>query len=348
MDTLYEKIIRPLVFRLEPEKAHSRAVAVLRLAGAVAPLRGLLAAASRTKATPVNLFGLHFPNRVGLAAGMDKDAEFVRGALALGFGHVETGTVTPLPQPGNPRPRLFRYPEHEAVVNRMGFNNGGAEAMAARLRRLPPPSRRPGPVGVNIGKNKDTPIDRAVDDYLSCFSTLADYADYFTVNVSSPNTPNLRDLQEKERLSEILSALLDANRSRGDRAVPILLKIAPDLSFSAIGDILEVVAETGIAGLVATNTTISRSMLPPGDYESGGLSGRPLRLRSTEVVRFVARQTGGHLPVIAVGGIHDAESAGEKIDAGASMVQVYTGWIYRGPFFARNVARALRFKGRAW
>lgn len=348
MDVLYEKILRPLFFRLGPERAHEYARNFLQSASLARPLCRVAAGVNQKAGPPVDLFGLRFPNRVGLAAGMDKDAEFVPASFALGFGHVEVGTVTPKGQPGNPQPRLFRYPEYEAVVNRMGFNNRGADAMAGRLRRLPPPGRRPGPVGINIGKNKATPLEDAEGDYLACFRKLADHADFFTVNVSSPNTEGLRELQEKDRLTAILGALRDENRRRGGRAVPVLLKIAPDLSFAQIGGILEVVAATGVAGIVATNTTISREGLPSGDYERGGLSGRPLARRATDVIRFLSLETGGRLPIIGVGGIRDAASAGEKIDAGASLVQVYTGWIYRGPFFARDLARALRFKGRPW
>lgn len=348
MDTLYEKILRPIFFRLGPERAHEYVRNLLQSASVLRPVCHFLARRNRSAGEPVEVFGLRFPNRVGLAAGMDKDGDFIPASMALGFGHVEAGTVTPKAQPGNPQPRLFRYPEHEAVINRMGFNNRGAEAMVGRLKKLPPPGKRPGPVGVNIGKNKNTPLEDAGSDYLSCFERLADHADFFTVNVSSPNTEGLRELQEKGRLTSILGELQRLNRDRGDAARPILLKIAPDLSFHQIGDILEVIADTGIAGIVATNTTIGRDGLPQGEYERGGLSGKPLRRRSTDIIRFLARETKGRLPVIGVGGIHDAASAGEKIDAGASLVQVYTGWIYRGPFFARDLARALRFKGNAW
>jgi len=348
MDTLYEKILRPVFFRLDPERAHEYARNFLQSASVLRPICHFLARRSQAAGSPTELFGLRFPNRVGLAAGMDKDGDFVPASLALGFGHVEVGTVTPQPQPGNPQPRLFRYPEHEAVINRLGFNNRGAEAMVGRLKKLPAPGKRPGPIGVNIGKNKNTPLEEAGADYLACFEALADYADFFTVNVSSPNTEGLRDLQEKDRLTAILSKLQEANRNRGDGRRPILLKIAPDLSFSQIGEILEVVSETGMAGIVATNTTIGRNSLPEGSYERGGLSGKPLRRRSTDVIRFLSQETRGRLPIIGVGGIHDTVSAGEKIDAGASLVQVYTGWIYRGPFFARDLARALRFKDKPW
>lgn len=345
MDLFYEKILRPLFFRLGPERAHEYGRNFLQTLSMARPACGLLARVNQGKSA-VELAGLRFRNRVGLAAGMDKDAEFVPAAAAMGFGHVEVGTVTPKSQPGNPQPRLFRYPQHEAVINRMGFNNRGMEAMGKKLRRLPPPGKRTCIVGVNIGKNKKTPLEEATGDYLACFQNLADLADYFTVNVSSPNTQGLRELQEKSRLLEILGELQKANRERGEGALPIFLKIAPDLTFRQIGEILEVVGETGMTGIVATNTTISRETLPEaGSFEQGGLSGRPLQARSTEIVRFIARETGGRMPLIGVGGIHDAASAGEKIDSGAHLVQLYTGWIYRGPLFAAHLARALRQTG---
>lgn len=348
MDTLYEKILRPLVFRLGPERAHEYARNVLQTASVLRPVCGMMARRNQAAGEPVEVFGLRFPNRVGLAAGMDKDGDFIPASLALGFGHVEVGTVTPKGQPGNPQPRLFRYPELEAVINRMGFNNRGAEAMVARLRKLPRPGKRAGLIGVNIGKNKSTPLEEAAGDYLSCFESLCEYADFFTVNVSSPNTEGLRELQEKNRLTGILKALQQASRNRDGQDLPILLKIAPDLSFRQIGAILEVVEEVGVAGVVATNTTIGRESLPPGEYERGGLSGKPLQRKSTDIIRFLSRETKGCLPIIGVGGIHDAASAGEKMDAGATLVQIYTGWIYRGPFFAKELARALRFQGQAW
>ncbi|MFP4351281.1 MAG: quinone-dependent dihydroorotate dehydrogenase [Puniceicoccaceae bacterium] len=348
MGSFYERILRPVFFRMDPERAHEYGRNLLQTLSVFQGICRMAARRNQGKGGDLRLFGLRFPNLVGLAAGMDKDAEFVPAAAAFGFGHVEVGTVTPRPQPGNPQPRLFRYPRQEAVVNRMGFNNRGAEAMVARLRKLPPPGKRSCPVGVNIGKNKNTPLAEAGSDYLACFHALAGQADYLTVNVSSPNTEGLRELQERGRLVEILGALRRANLARPAGQVPILLKIAPDLSFGQIGEILEVTAETGVAGVVATNTTIARGDPPQGGYERGGLSGRPLRARSTDIVRFISRETGGKLPLIGVGGICDAASAAEKLDAGAHLIQLYTGWIYRGPLFARDLARALRFHQRAW
>ncbi|MFW6217744.1 MAG: quinone-dependent dihydroorotate dehydrogenase, partial [Verrucomicrobiota bacterium] len=301
---------------------------------------------------PVKLFGLEFPNRVGLAAGMDKDGEFPRAIEALGFGHAEVGTVTPQAQPGNQRPRLFRFPEHRALINRMGFNNKGAEHMLGALEKNYPKGKRGMPVGVNIGKGKTTSLDHAVDDYLACFRALADQADYFTVNISSPNTPGLRDLQSGAYLRDLLLTLRDESRAHakklGRDPHPLLLKIAPDLSFPEIDRILEVLIDLEYSGVIATNTTIQRPAGFPSS-ESGGLSGGPfLRKRSTDVINYIYQSSEGKLPIIGVGGIDSPEAAGEKLDAGASMVQIYTGWVYRGPFFARELAKALRARGQDW
>jgi dihydroorotate dehydrogenase len=347
MGFLYEKLVRPVLFKLDPEFDHERAVDAMALVGAVAPLRRILELATQLPAArtrPIECLGLQFPNAVGLAAGFDKNGVAWRGAAALGFGHVEIGTVTLLRQPGNDRPRVFRYPAHEAAINRMGFNNDGAETVARRLARLAPPGARRIPVGINLGKSRAAPLDKAAQDYLGSFELLADHADYVVINVSSPNTPDLRRLQEEHWLRELLPALTGANRARtaaGRPRRPLLLKIAPDLSFPQIDNVLAVIAEFGLDGIVATNTTLAR----PGPFgavgQAGGLSGRPLRARSTEIVNYLAQATAGRLPIIASGGVTDLVSAGEKLDAGATLVQLYTGLIYRGPFFARDVARGL-------
>ena len=347
MGRFYEKLARPVFFRLDPETAHERGVQALAWLGALAPLRGLLAAWAQlpaARARPIECLGLRFPNAVGLAAGFDKNGVAWRGAEALGFGHVEIGTVTRLRQPGQDRPRVFRYPAQEAVINRMGFNNEGAEAVARRLARGAPPGGRRIPLGINLGKSRVAPLDQATQDYLGSFNLLADHADYVAINVSSPNTPDLRRLQEAVWLRELLPALTGANRARvapGRPRRPLLLKIAPDLEFSAIDAVLAAIAEFGLDGIIATNTTLAR----PGPFvemkEAGGLSGRPLGRRATEIIQYIARATGGKLPIIGSGGITDTASAGEKLDAGATLVQVYTGMIYRGPFFARDLARAL-------
>jgi len=282
------------------------------------------------------VFGLKFKNPVGLAAGFDKDAKLYNELDALGFGFVEIGTVTPKPQPGNEKKRLFRLKEDEAIINRMGFNNEGVEAAVKRLK-----SNKNILIGGNIGKNKTTPNEAAVNDYMICFEALFNYVDYFVVNVSSPNTPNLRALQEKEPLTDLLKTLQNKNEQK-QKPKPILLKIAPDLTDSQLLDIIDIVKETGIAGVIATNTTVSREGLTSvNKIETGGLSGRPLKNRSTEVIRFLAEKSNRAFPIIGVGGIHSAEDALEKLDAGASLVQLYTGFIYEGPGLIRKINKKI-------
>jgi dihydroorotate dehydrogenase len=348
MGKYYETLIRPALFRQDSERAHELGVDAMALLGAMRPLCRILEWSmlrDTAAARPVEVFGLRFPNAVGLAAGFDKNARAWRAAAAMGFGHVEIGTVTALAQPGNPKPRMFRFPEQEAVINRMGFNNDGSEAVAARLAAQPGPGRRRIPLGVNLGKSKVTEIDKAPEDYLTSFARLADYADYLVLNVSSPNTPNLRQLQDESRLRELLGAVSAANRERaaqpGKRRVPLLLKVAPDLTWSQIDAVLGVIADYGLDGIIATNTTLARPGFFASVDEAGGLSGAPLRRRATEIVGYISKATNGRLPIVAVGGIVDVESAAEKLDAGAALVQVYTGMIYRGPFFAADLARGL-------
>lgn len=352
MGKIYERAVRPLFFRMDSERAHEVGVEAMAALGVVTPLCRVLEWWHRSPSAkrPVRAFGLTFPNAVGLAAGFDKHAKAWPAAAAMGFGHVEIGTVTAQGQPGNPKPRVFRYPAHEAVINRMGFNNEGAQAVAARLAKQPARGKRRIPLGVNLGKSKVTEIERAPEDYLTSFGLLAEYADYLVLNVSSPNTPNLRQLQDESRLRELLSAITRANAERATsgakQRVPILLKIAPDLTWPQIDAVLGVIAEYGLDGIIATNTTLARPGFFASVNEAGGLSGAPLRRRATEIINFIARATSGRLPIIAVGGITNAESAAEKMDAGASLVQVYTGMIYRGPFFAAELARALADRQR--
>jgi len=336
---MYKSLIRKLLFLLPPETAHHYA---LKLSG-FPPVAQFLKTICRFEHPSLRreLFGLSFPNPVGLAAGFDKNAEYFAELADLGFGFVEIGTVTPRPQPGNPLPRLFRLPKDAALINRMGFNNDGAEAIAERLRR-----RRPGLlIGGNIGKNKSTPNQEALKDYEFCFERLYEVVDYFVVNVSSPNTPGLRELQEKEPLTRLLRHLQALNRAK-PRSKPLLLKIAPDLSATQLDDIIEIVRETGIAGVIASNTTVSRENLrTPAEQVAqlgeGGLSGKPLRQRSTEVVRYLHRKSGGAFPIIGAGGIHSPEDAQEKLQAGASLIQLYTGFIYEGPGLIRRIKKAL-------
>ena len=343
MGHIYEKLARRALFRLDSEHAHEVGVHAMAFLGALPPLCRALEAwtqLSAARARPVEAFGLKFPNAVGLAAGFDKNAVAWQAAAAMGFGHVEIGTITRLAQPGNPKPRMFRYPAQEAVINRMGFNNQGSEVVAARLAKQPAPGRRRIPLGINLGKSKVVEIEQATQDYLASFARLADHADYLVLNVSSPNTPNLRQLQDEARLRELLGAITAANRARL-RRVPVLLKIAPDLTWPQIDAVLGVIAEFGLDGVIATNTTLARPGYFASVGEAGGLSGAPLRRRSTEIINYIARATSGRLPIIGVGGITDTVSAAEKLDAGAVLVQVYTGMIYRGPFFAAELARGL-------
>ncbi len=352
MGWLYEHLGKPLFFRLEAEAAHELAVRGLSLLGRVRPACALLERLHQIDPAvhrPVECLGLKFPNAVGLAAGFDKHGHAWPAAAALGFGHVEIGTITLHAQPGNPTPRAFRYPAQKAVINRMGFNNHGAAALAALLAKQPGPGTRRIPLGVNLGKTKATPLEQATEDYLGSFRLLADHADYLVVNVSSPNTPGLRELQGAAWLKPLLAALVKENNGRTDAGKPrrpMLLKIAPDLSFPQVDAALGVIAELGLDGIIATNTTLAR----PGPFaavnEAGGLSGAPLRRRATQIINYIARATGGRLPIIGVGGIMDEGSAAEKLDAGATLVQIYTGMIFRGPFFAAELARALSWRQR--
>jgi dihydroorotate dehydrogenase len=354
MSWFYRTFLRPALFAQDSEKIHNRTLAMLAWAGKHPSVYGLLSSLYLAEELPVELFGLKFPNPIGLAAGMDKQAAAVPVWAALGFGFSELGGVTKHPQPGNPSPRMFRAVKQQALINRMGFNNPGAEAMAARLAEWRKCGHWPKhPVGINLGKSKITPLTEAAEDYLFSFRLLREYADFFVVNVSSPNTPNLRQLQDKAPLDEILAALQSANQgtdsspSASRASKPILVKVAPDLSFEALDEILELAGPRQIAGIVATNTTIVRpqtsdSALQKIYAESGGLSGRPLAQRSTEVIRHIYRQTCGKLPIIGVGGVFNADDAWEKITAGASLVQLYTGLVYEGPAVTRQIVAGLR------
>ncbi len=351
MGVLYEKLLRPGLFAQDAEKSHDQALAGMHALAAAGPLRAFFEAYNRVKtAKPIELFGLKFPNAVGLAAGFDKNALVYRAAAALGFGHVEVGTVTFQKQPGNPRPRMFRLPAHEAIINRLGFPNDGAELVAERLAR-DPVGHRVIPLGVNLGKSKTVPLEQAAADYLSAFNLLADHADYFVLNVSSPNTPDLRKLQSPEFLPGLLGALSKAGRDRakklGRSHTPMLLKIAPDLTFAEIETILGIVDTFKLDGVIAGNTTITRPGIE-GETETGGLSGRPLNARAVEIVRFISLQTGGKLPIIGCGGVMDEAGAARLMDNGASLIQIYTGMVYRGPFFARTLARSLVWRQRKW
>jgi dihydroorotate dehydrogenase len=332
--------IRPLLFKLDAETAHG-----LTLYGLDVAHRSDLGrfVAAPPQELPTEAFGIHFPNPVGLAAGLDKNAAHLDALGALGFGFIEVGTVTPRPQIGNDRPRLFRLPQHEAIINRMGFNNEGVDAL---VRNVQTSSYR-GVLGINIGKNKDTPNEKAVDDYLFCLERVYAHASYITVNISSPNTKGLRDLQEEATLRRFIETLREAQERLGSQQSarkPMLLKIAPDLSEAELDSIAEVLLATGIDGVICTNTTIDRAAVAddPRGHETGGLSGRPLTTRSTEVVRGMRRRLGDRIGIIGVGGVLDGQDAVEKIEAGARLVQIYSGLIYRGPALIAESVNEIR------
>jgi len=334
------KLIRLFLFLFDPEKIHEFSFECIRLMHKIPGMGSLLSRMYRVNDPRLKrtLFGIDFPNPVGLAAGFDKNALVFDEFYSFGFGHIEIGTVTPMPQPGNDKPRLFRLKEDKAIINRMGFNNKGADSAAARLQ-----FRKPGKaiIGGNIGKNKTTPNEEAGSDYLKCLRALHDVVDYFTVNVSSPNTPGLRALQDKEPLTAILLEL-KAENARYANPKPILLKIAPDLTDEQLDDIIDIVRITQIDGIIATNTTLSREGLRNAHKnETGGLSGAPVTKRSTEVIRYLKTKSGNAFPVIGVGGIMNAQDALDKLDAGADLIQLYTGFVYEGPALVKQINKAI-------
>jgi dihydroorotate dehydrogenase len=335
---MYKLLIRPILFWFDPEEVHYFTFSLIRILSKIPGFPSLFKSLYlvNDKRLEREVFGLKFKNPVGLAAGFDKDAKLYNELSNFGFGFIEIGTLTPVGQEGNPKKRLFRLKEDSAIINRMGFNNGGVNEAVERLK-----NNKGVLIGGNIGKNKITPNENAVDDYTVCFEALFDYVDYFVVNVSSPNTPNLRELQEKEPLKKLLSSL-ENHQLQTINHKPILLKIAPDLTDSQLLDIIEIVNETKIAGVIATNTTLSREGLQSENKtEMGGLSGKPLTKRSTEVIRFLSEKSNKSFPIIGVGGIHSAQDALEKLEAGASLVQLYTGFIYEGPKLVRDINQAL-------
>ena len=342
---MYKSILKPILFRLDPEKAHHLTVRLFKTALKFPFASSIFRSQYSYKSESLEreVFGLRFLNPVGLAAGFDKDGKYYKEMARLGFGFIEIGTVTPLPQGGNPQPRLFRLKKDEALINRMGFNNDGVDAMVSRLKQYGKPEDVI--LGGNIGKNKITPNEKAVDDYVICFEKLFDYVDYFVVNVSSPNTPGLRELQDKKPLTKILSTLQQLNNAR-PAPKPMLLKIAPDLTDAQLDDIIDIVADTGIDGVIATNTTIDRSGLRTpaatvDDIGAGGLSGKPVQARSTEVIRYLHTKSGGAFPIVGVGGIDGGVAALEKLDAGASLIQVYSSMVYKGPSLISDINKAI-------
>lgn len=342
-------IFKPFIFLFSPEKAHKLTIQIWKIVLSIPILSGFVKKYFKVENPKLErkLFGLTFPNPVGLAAGFDKDGKYYDLMSSLGFGFVEIGTVTPVGQDGNPQPRLFRLKSDNGLINRMGFNNEGVDALVYRLKENKQVNYV---IGGNIGKNKNTSNEDASEDYLICFEKLFDYVDYFVVNVSSPNTPNLRDLQDKEPLTKLLLDLQQLNDSKEIRK-PILLKIAPDLSDSQLDDIIDIVRITKIDGIIATNTTISRENLKTDSSEiekigMGGLSGAPVRARSTEVIRYLHQHSRGSFPIIGVGGIDSVESAVEKLEAGASLIQIYSGLVYYGPSLVRDINQALVKRGK--
>jgi dihydroorotate dehydrogenase len=336
---MYKLLIKPFLFLFDPEWVHHTVFKSIKIANKIPGISSLLRSAYviKDKSLERKLFGLTFPNPVGLAAGFDKDAKLYQELSNFGFGFVEIGTLTPKPQDGNPKKRMFRLAEDEGLINRMGFNNEGVEAALQRLKK-----NKGVLIGGNIGKNKNTPNDQAVEDYLICFDALFPYVDYFVVNVSSPNTPNLRALQDKEPLTHLLKTLKEHNQKK-ETPRPILLKIAPDLSEDQLLDIIDIVKSIKIDGVIATNTTLNREGLVSENKDQlGGLSGKPLAHRSTEVIRFLSEKSNHAFPIIGVGGIHSAQDAIDKLKAGASLVQLYTGFVYEGPALVKRINKALR------
>ncbi len=336
-DPMLYSLLRPLLFRLDPEKAHLFTLNAIEKARRFCLLTG-----RPITCQPRHAMGLYFPNPVGLAAGMDKNGEHINALAALGFGFIEIGTVTPRPQPGNPQPRLFRLPQADAIINRLGFNNHGVDKLVMNVRR----ANYHGILGINIGKNFDTPVEKAADDYLICLQKVYPYASYVAVNISSPNTPNLRQLQNAEELDHLLDALKSKQKELADehaKYIPLVVKIAPDLELQQIESVAALLMKHHIDGVIATNTTLSRTGVETLPYagESGGLSGAPLTQRATSVIRHLHAVLQGSIPIIGVGGIMGAADAKEKIEAGASLIQLYSGLVYRGPQLVREVVRAI-------
>ena len=348
MPSFYKNCLRNLLFRGDPEETHENILNFLHFCS-----KGLLlhALPKFKKADPVKLFGLNFRGPVGLAAGFDKNALCVPALERFGFGHVEVGTVTPRPQVGNPRVRIYRYIQEAALINAMGFPNQGAEIVAKNLAKLPRPSARNIPIGINIGKGRESSLEDSVTDYLRAYHALAEYADYITLNISSPNTPQLRKLQFGEKLWALLSTLVQADKARAEKLgvarIPLLIKIDPDMDFAQLDRLLELLLEAGINGIIATNTTLSRpTALQNTPY--GGLSGQPLYRIALDKIKYIHEATAGKLPIIGTGGIHDAASASAMMDAGASLLQIYTGFIFEGPSLPSRLNKALIWRYRPW
>lgn len=342
MEKLMYALVRPVLFSMDPENAHEFTMKSLKVAGAT----GLSRLNPKVPDSPRLVMGITFPNPVGLAAGLDKNGSAIDGIASLGFGFIELGTVTPRPQPGNPKPRMWRIPEAEAIINRMGFNNAGVDELVKNVKASRYFRKKEGVLGLNIGKNADTPIDRAVDDYLICLEKVYPVADYIAINISSPNTKDLRQLQGESELDNLLSQIRDSRKRLADthaRYVPLALKIAPDMDNEQVKNIAATLLRYEIDGVIATNTTVQRELIKnlPHAQEAGGLSGAPVRDLSTHVIRLLKSELGDTIPIIGVGGIMNSMDAREKMEAGASLVQILTGMVYRGPALVRECVKAL-------
>jgi len=353
MKLIYKKLIRPLLFQLDAEHAHDLACRFLKVTEKSILARKCISLASSAKSQSCNVFGLSFPNRLGLAAGMDKNGAFPKTFSSLGFGHVEIGTITPKAQPGNPKPRLFRYPKYNALVNRMGFNNDGADVVVSRIAKFYPKGKRSTPLGINIGKGKDTPIEQAHNDYISCLNKCYNQADYITVNISSPNTPNLRELHGKSVITPFLENLIKASQTCAKKhnieMVPLLLKISPDENYKSLEHIVCSARDIGFSGVIATNTSVSKLKASNLEtFENGGLSGNPIEAKSVQVIKFLAKLTDYRFPIIGVGGISSVDTAIRKLDAGASLLQIYSSLIYQGPFFPASLNKSLSHRSKFW
>ena len=353
VNLIYKSLLRPFLFRLDAEHAHDWACRFLSITERSDLSRKLIQLISSQRTSNINSFGLSFPNHIGLGAGMDKNGAFSKTFASLGFGHIEIGTITPLPQFGNPKPRLFRYPKYSALVNRMGFNNDGVEDIAKRIENLYPKGKRIVPLGINIGKGKNTPLEKAHDDYIYCLNKCFKQADYFTINISSPNTPNLRDLHKNKFIKPFLKNLITANHNCSEShnlpPVPLLLKISPDESFKSLENIVCSAKDFGFSGVIATNSSVSRFENKNFEaFEPGGLSGNPIEFKSIQVIKFLAKLTDYNFPIIGVGGISSTESAIRKLDAGASLLQIYSSLVYQGPFFPSNLANSLIHRNKKW
>jgi len=348
---IYQNFIRPLLFKLNPEQAHDLACNFLSIMEKSSFSRKIISFLTHSDNQATEVFGIKFPNKLGLAAGMDKNAKFPKTSAAIGFGHVEIGTITPQPQSGNPKPRLFRYPNQNALVNRMGFNNDGAEKIIQRIQNLYPKKDRVNPLGINIGKSKETPLENAHEDYIFCLKKSFKEADYITVNISSPNTKNLRDLHKTSYIEPLLKTLVETNKalasSNNTQKVPLLLKVSPDENMKSIENIVCLSKEIGFSGVIATNTSVNfYGNEDFQSFEKGGLSGKPLNNRSNNIIKFISRVTDQSFPIIGVGGINDTESAIKKLDSGASLLQIYSSLVFEGPFFPSKLIKSTNYRNK--